>query len=309
MILEEVPEQWEYRRRLGEAESKTILNVFVTWELSFEQLSGDKESRDRKEHFLSLAAHFDNTCISQRYSEAYSNRNDMDWKQIFMTRGSWDELKYGDLVAECKKLSLLTLFHRQADGLQFSLHPVVRDWLKVRREQEDQKPYAEEFNDLLTCYLEGVEFDTLYPQVKQETLLHIDTCMQSDRVNIGRSHTFISEQQSNSASLFATYYRYSRRYNNTKRLYKRALAGREEKLGPGHPDTLRTVQSLAHIYRYKRFYDDAERLHKRVLAGNEERLGADHPGTLWTVRNFEEFLRARGRITDTNILSTRLGED
>ena len=58
-ILEEVPEQWEYRRKLGETERETVLSVFVTWELSFEQFSGSKEVRDRKEHFLTLAAHFD----------------------------------------------------------------------------------------------------------------------------------------------------------------------------------------------------------------------------------------------------------
>ena len=51
-----------------------------------------------------------------------------------MTRGDWDEYIYGDLVAECSKLSLLQMLNRRADGVQFSLHPVVGDWLKVRKE-------------------------------------------------------------------------------------------------------------------------------------------------------------------------------
>ena len=45
-----------------------------------------------------------------------------------------------------------------------------------------------------------------------------------------------------------------------ERLFRLALRGREEKLGPKHPDTLRTVQSLADYYRSQGRYEDAERL-------------------------------------------------
>ena len=37
--------------------------------------------------------------------------------------------------------------------------------------------YAEECAELLTCYIEGVRFNELNLQVKQETLLHIDACI------------------------------------------------------------------------------------------------------------------------------------
>ena len=85
--------------------------------------------------------------------------------ETFITDGQWDEYKYGDLVVECRKLSLVQTLNRQADGVQFSLHPVVGDWLKVRKEREKQKLYGKEFTNLLTCYIKGVKFNELNTQV------------------------------------------------------------------------------------------------------------------------------------------------
>ena len=50
------------------------------------------------------------------------------------------------------------------------------------------------------------------------------------------------------------------RYDEAEELYKRALTGNEEKLGPKHPDTLRTVQNLAIVYADKGRYDETEKL-------------------------------------------------
>lgn len=44
-----------------------------------------------------------------------------------------------DLVAECKKLSLVQTLDQQVDGVQSSLHPVVRDWLKIRKQRDEQE--------------------------------------------------------------------------------------------------------------------------------------------------------------------------
>ncbi|MCJ1277339.1 hypothetical protein MMC21_005151 [Puttea exsequens] len=305
IILEEVPEQWEYRRKLGEMERETVLSVFITWELSFAQICGNKEARDRKEHFLTLAAHFDNKCVSQRYFQAYCTLERAEWAQTFITRGDWDEYIYEDLLAECSKLSLLQMLDRRADGAQFSLHPVVGDWLKVRKERENQILYAEECAELLTCYIEGVSFNELNLQVKQETLLHIDACMQNDRDIIGNLRGSALEHRSYSISLFASCYQSTGRYDDAEELYKRALASREEKLGSDYPDTLETIQDLANIYKDKGQYDDAEELYKRALAGREEKLGPDHPDTLKTVQTLAFLYRDKGRYDDAEELSKR----
>src|SRR5437667_9359320 len=66
-----------------------------------------------------------------------------------------------------------------------------------------------------------------------------------------------------------------------------ALKAREEQLGPGHPDTLRTVENLAIVYTNQGRYKKAEQLHERALKGREEQLGPEHPDTLRTVQNLK----------------------
>ena len=304
-ILEEVPEQWEYRKMLANAEREIALSVFVTWELSFALLHGDKEAKDRKEHFLTLAAFFDNKCISQRYFEAYCYSENTKWTQIFETSNEWDEYKYGDLVAEGRKLSLLQMIEGRANEIQFSLHPVVRDWLKLRMEREKQELYAEEFSNLLTSYIEGIEFDELDLQVRRETLLHIDACLQNDGEILNDSYHSALKIQSYSASLFASCYLSHGRYNDAEKLLKRVLAGKEEKLAPDHPDILETASDLARIYRYQGRYNEAEELYQRALIGREKKLGLDHPDTLRTINNLALVYDNQGRYVEAENLYQR----
>ena len=124
---------------------------------------------------------------------------------------------------------------------------------------------------------------------------------------MGNPRGSVLAHRSYSAMLFASCYQSSGRYDNAEELYKRALIGREEKLGPDYPDTLRTVENLAIIYSDKRRYDDTEELYKRTLAGNEEKLGRDHPDTLRTVENMAICLEYLGRINDADLLLARFG--
>ena len=305
MILEGVPEQWEYRKKLGETERETALSVFITWELSFEQISGSKEERDRKEYFLTLAAHFDNKCISQRYFEAYCTAKNSGWMQTFMTDAEWDMDKYGDIVAECSKLSLVQTFNRQADGVQFSLHPVVGDWLKVRKDRENQASYSKEFTNLLICYLDAVTFDELNLHARQETLLHIDACLQNDVKTVGALRGSALKRRNYSIFLFAWCYMSNGKYNEAEELIKRALLSNEKELGSDHPDTLWTVENLASIYYKKGLYSDAEELCKRVLANKEKKLRPDHLGTLKIVYNLAIDHLYKGRYDEAEELFKR----
>jgi len=47
-------------------------------------------------------------------------------------------------------------------------------------------------------------------------------------------------------------------------LYKRAMAIREQILGPSHPEMARTLNNLARLYRAQGRSDEADRLEKRA---------------------------------------------
>jgi len=62
--------------------------------------------------------------------------------------------------------------------------------------------------------------------------------------------------------------------------YRRLLSGREQLLGPDHPQTIAAGADLATAYRAAGQYKEAINLGKRALSGAERVLGADHPDTI-----------------------------
>ena len=61
-------------------------------------------------------------------------------------------------------------------------------------------------------------------------------------------------------------YKEEGRYADAEPLYKRALAIREEELGPDHPDVAQSLNDLAALYSAQGRDADAEPLYKRALA-------------------------------------------
>jgi tetratricopeptide (TPR) repeat protein len=68
-------------------------------------------------------------------------------------------------------------------------------------------------------------------------------------------------------------------------LLERTLDGRKAKLGPGHPDTLRSMNNLASGYLDARKLDLALPLLEQSLVLSTDRLGRDHPLTLASLGN------------------------
>jgi tetratricopeptide (TPR) repeat protein len=72
----------------------------------------------------------------------------------------------------------------------------------------------------------------------------------------------------------------------------------ERLLGPDHPDTLNTRNSLAAAYQAEGRTADAIPLFEQTLAGRERLLGADHPDTLSVRNTLATAYRATGRAAD-----------
>jgi eukaryotic-like serine/threonine-protein kinase len=66
-------------------------------------------------------------------------------------------------------------------------------------------------------------------------------------------------------------------YEEAKALQERALAIREETLGPEHPYLATNLNNLATVYDALGMYEEAKRLHERALTINEKSLGTNHP--------------------------------
>jgi hypothetical protein len=160
-ILKHTPQLSQYRRSLSMVEKETSLNVFTTWELSFQQLM-EVESGELKGDLLTLFAFFDCKDISEQLFSAYCKRAQVlknhDWPVACLTiclgeiypggqslggynpdelllngKKQWSSDHFVDVLKDLAQLSLLQSWWRGDDNqCHFSLHPLVKDWIQLR---------------------------------------------------------------------------------------------------------------------------------------------------------------------------------
>jgi tetratricopeptide (TPR) repeat protein len=83
-------------------------------------------------------------------------------------------------------------------------------------------------------------------------------------------------------------------YGAARPLYERALAIREQALGPDHPSTSASLNNLALLLQSTGDYVGARPLFERALAIGEQTLGPDHPATARSLNNLASLLDATG---------------
>ncbi|OBT50677.1 hypothetical protein VE04_08704 [Pseudogymnoascus sp. 24MN13] len=304
IVWKETPELWDYRRKLSDTETETSLSVFTTWEMSFEQINGDGNSRRSKEHLLTICAFFNNKDIFEGLFLTYFKLESPEWLKIFGTKGTWDTFDFQDVLSELSNLSLLQSLQTKAVGAYFSLHPLIQDWMKLRLNSQDRQRYAMEAISMLDVFIRNRGSIKLTVELKRTIVSHLDASIQNDPSSLedGLGTQYLMD----TASSFASFYKEQGRYAEAEQLYGQSLQEKENHLGSEHPSTLGTVENLAMVYRKQGRYDEAEKLYKRALVGNETQLGPEHPETLWTLGNLAIVYRKQGRYKEAEELYGRV---
>lgn len=96
----------------------------------------------------------------------------------------------------------------------------------------------------------------------------------------------------------ARFHRVGRRYELALRLHQDALAQREQTLGPDHPDTVRSLTSLANTCYAAGRYPEALELFQEALARRERTLGPEHPDTLRSRGSLGNCYQAMGHYAE-----------
>ena len=146
-ILEQDLPMAEYQRKLDSSEKATSLNVFTTWELSFKQLLGGNDSNKLKEDLLTLLGFSYSQHMSEEMFKIFCT-NISPWDTVSAMKklpgafladrlGDWDSVTFGSILAELYDLCLIQSYYYGEDGFyHVSLHPLVKDWIKLRTEKE-----------------------------------------------------------------------------------------------------------------------------------------------------------------------------
>ncbi|MGA2289113.1 FxSxx-COOH system tetratricopeptide repeat protein [Bradyrhizobium sp.] len=88
-------------------------------------------------------------------------------------------------------------------------------------------------------------------------------------------------------------------------LYERALAIRENLLGPDHPDTAQSLHNLANLLQDQGDFVSVQPLHERALAIRERVLGTRHPDTAQSLNSLAMQLVIQGDFANAGMLLER----
>ena len=177
IILESTPQLSQYRKMLGNAEKETSLNVFTTWELSFQKLQSEASENNVE---AKLLAFFDEKDISEQLVAGTDLRGAklLIWLNAFRSvGGQWDSNLFEDVLIRLKSSSLLQAVARGLDGFcHSSLHQLVKDWIRLRTNisisQENTHMAAMLVKEILMISWHKEHFD-LPLLTKQNIPLHI----------------------------------------------------------------------------------------------------------------------------------------
>jgi len=182
LILKDVPKTalWEYRRRLNDEEKETSLSVFTSWELSYQQLLPDTEEGHMKSHLLTLFAFLHGQGVSEKifwaHNKAIQDDEDPAWLNAFIDGdGDWDHFSFEDVLVELRDLSLILDYTEVDEAIcTVTLHPLVRDWIKLRLTTEQRREYTIEatsmVHNLLLSHRNVVEAFDMGLELKSEAL-------------------------------------------------------------------------------------------------------------------------------------------
>jgi tetratricopeptide (TPR) repeat protein len=95
-------------------------------------------------------------------------------------------------------------------------------------------------------------------------------------------------------------------YANAEPHLQRALAIREQALGPTHPDVATSLHNLAVLYRAQGQCAKAEPLYQRALAIREQALGPAHPDVATSLHNLAALYQVQGQYAKAELFLSEL---
>ncbi|KFY16426.1 hypothetical protein V492_01335 [Pseudogymnoascus sp. VKM F-4246] len=309
MIMKHTPQLWEYRKTHDEEGTDTSLNAFTTWELDFQQIKQEGVQTKSITHILTLFAFFDILKVSEDLFSAYykSCAFPPTWMEDFVTDGEWDSFTYGDVIASLLKLSLLQNPKVESHESEFSIHPLIRDWIQMRITAEQRRLYIHEAIQILTAFITQNLEGTIALAKRREILSHLDAIMVADAQYLPKGKQLGYDTLRPASHLFATFYDTSGRFKEAEELLKRILDNETATESQNLVDidsrtSLETLLKLSQVYFNQGRYEEATEMAERCYEGYNELDDTHSPEVAAAAMNLAETYYKRGRNADARKL-------
>ena len=301
-VLRETPSFSEYQRRMKpHAEVETRLSVFTTWELSFSQIPGTISTQRAKRHVLTLAGFFDRNAILEAIFRSYQEEA-TTWQLFSATDGAWNSQVFQAALKEMYNLSLVQSLRISKSGAEFSLHPLIQEWIKSRNPPEDREAYATEVILMLAKHIGNRDLINMSYEERRIYMPHVEAALDNDKTYLALGSRLGEALLIPAAQVFAYFFRYRGKVGPYLDLNESIVRLNEKSLGRKHPTILRSLSEMAGAYIILGRLPEAEKLLQEALKLQSEVLGSNHPETLNSMDALAHVLLSQNKCHDAQIL-------
>jgi tetratricopeptide (TPR) repeat protein len=249
------------------------------------------------------------------YSQSYNEQRIAQGTGSFLTthKGNWDSDSFCDVLATLFQLSLIQTFDKRADGFyHLSLHPLVKDWIRLRTKKSFCQEYSSMAARSVYRLLGSKSWVDMSLSVRQELHTHID----AHEMNI---QDFFSQNSLSDFTLeiedpgeieleFGSLLYDNGQYEKSERWCRRSLDIRVEQFKYEDLRTLRSMNNLALALEGQGKYEAAEKMHQQELELSQKVLGLEHPDTLTSMNNLAIVLKGQGKYEAAEEMNQRVLE-
>jgi hypothetical protein len=257
-------------------------SVYATWQLSVDVIESKQDAVSL--HALRLLSllgfyHPDQIPIQMFYNTWRSAQTDQEpdhlpWKKTGLGFSNYQE----SVRLSINRLSSFSLITRNVDE-SLSLHHLVHEWCRSRLSQDERRLSYRRALSLLTCSV-AWKYETKDYTFRRSLVSHVHELIRAR----GHQGDLSDKEKLQEWPVLSLILAENGSTRHALQLTEEVVALQKSQLGDDHPDTLRSMHSLAIRYGEAGRRAEALQLAEEVVALHKSRLGDDHPDTLQSIK-------------------------
>ena len=292
----------------------TEASVYRIWDLSFqeiakrasgESISGNAQASQAAILILQICAFYHHSNISKDIFQSAAEKsrkhgvgsdaaeqlplaiNLLDHTLLALDKdGHWNDFVFEQGISVLLSFSLIK---REQSSNMFSIHPLLQTWSQRKMLIAEQQRICQIGSTILSSAI-PLGFTSQDYKLRRLIFPHIKANgMYASQM--GLVEEYFDDKYTN----FALVLMENGDWYSAEQLEVQVMNMRKNLLGAEHPDTLRSMGSLASTYSHQGRWDEAEQLEIQVMEMKKRLLGAEHPDTLRSMGNLASTYFHQGR--------------
>jgi class 3 adenylate cyclase/tetratricopeptide (TPR) repeat protein len=206
-----------------------------------------------------------------------------------------DDLAIAEVL---RPLTRYSLIRSDPASRIFSVHRLVQEVARASIAEPDRKTYVERAGTALDAAFPSLEYAN-WTQCER-LIPHVASFSAWFDSSVGRPETSARVLNGSGEYLYLR-----GRYAEARPMWERALAIREQALGPHNPDFAESLNNLGVLHNVTGRQAEARPLLEQAMAIWESALGADHPLVSLALQNLADLHREQGRYAESQSLFER----